>query len=139
MKDLSFPTRDRTCVPPAAEAQTATYWATQEFPAIHILNVRQLCLTVAPPDTKSSSSSIKPLGQRPPRHHRVGCPQPLLPQPPCRSPHCPEPSLGPRRQKEPLQCPRQQPRGLRGSDGDIAAFPSIPVLGQEREWMLGGP
>lgn len=66
MKDLSFPTKDQTCVPPATEAQTSTYWATQEFPAIHILNVRQLCLMVAPLDTTSSSSSVKPLGQRPP-------------------------------------------------------------------------
>ena len=35
--------------------------------------------------------------------------------------------------------PCQQLRGIRGSDGDIAAFTSVPVSGQVWEWMLGVP
>ena len=81
MKDLSFPTRDQTCAP-AVEAQNSNHWATQEFPAIYMFNVHQLCLTVAPPDTKNSNSSIKPLGQQPSRHHWVGSPQPPPPPAP---------------------------------------------------------
>ena len=59
MKDLSFPTRDQTCAP-CSGAQNSNHWATYEFPAIYIFNARQLCLKVAPPDTKNPNSSIRP-------------------------------------------------------------------------------